>query len=114
MTRQSTNNEQATWKTIHLRLPPEQLRALKHEAVEKECAMGDLIRDALNKRSELEESLALRDAAYDHQIQLTEIEMRNRDRYKAALEEIATRTTPQLAEHSARIARSTLDGKDWR
>jgi hypothetical protein len=36
----------------------------------------------------LRESLALRDAAYDHQIGLTEMEMRNRDRYKQALLEI--------------------------
>lgn len=33
---------------------------------------------------------------------------------RAALEEIATRTTRELAAHSARIARATLDGRDWR
>lgn len=37
---------------------------------------------------QLRESLALRDAAYDHQIGLTEMEMRNRDRYKQVLLEI--------------------------
>lgn len=35
-------------------------------------------------------------------------------RLRAALEEIATRTTRELAAHSARIARATLDGEDWR
>lgn len=35
-------------------------------------------------------------------------------RLRKALEEIATRTTRELAAHSARIARATLDGKDWR
>lgn len=41
----------------------------------------------------LRESLALRDAAYDHQIELTEMEMRNRDHYKQAL--IAIRNYPK-------------------
>ena len=78
-----------------------------------EFDFADRLRHAATEIGQLRQSVALRDAAYDHQIMLTENEMENRERYRQALVKIRELTFNGGGRDReiSKVIREALDGR---